>query len=74
MSEQIPPLELAFRVAELGGWDNVELLTHYSVHDMKVLWLISTGPIQERMYTNCEGDQFRVYDVRRRAGSDHDES
>ena len=72
----IPTLELAMRVAQLGGWDKVEILTHSSVHENSplqwvALWVTFTG-----MYLLPRDDPkgWAVYDVRLRNEADRSET
>lgn len=71
--ERILPLELAFRVAELGGWLNVELLSYASIHVYdcdQPTWIrvgAATSKEQIALYLHPEpGMGWHVYDVRKK--------
>ena len=65
----LPTLELAMRVAQMGGWDRVELLTHDigSDEDSEIRWMHPKGG-HKYYYMDPEeaGPGWVVYDVRAR--------
>lgn len=68
--KRIPPLELAFRVAQLGGWENVQLLTYSSTlvyyHDQPD-WCDVRDAEQLSIYMHPEpGMAWHVYDIRKK--------